>query len=230
MNTPSTPYIHRPTVFDGGDLSWVATSLAPLAEVLGTDCPWGLTLDVYADDQGNFYPIFDEPSLLVADDHPLFRTTRGRIGLADLTGDLRLPALETLAALAKASGSFIELMELRGYDLLTHHQVETRTGCYWRFVLTPSGCVAVVPEDTDGYVERNTALGLDLGGGHWENAQRVGLGTLAVETPRSAHEVLVCALKAQAAAAWCAALSGRIYTGEADGLVWGEPANTLKPA
>lgn len=230
MDTTPTTHVHRPTVFDGGDLSWVATALAPLAEAMDTDAPWGITLDVYADEDGNFYPIFDEPRLLVADDHSLFPATCGRTGLADLKGELRLPALETLAALAKTSGNFIELMELRGYDLLTHHKVATRTGCYWRCVLTPSGCVAVVPEDTDGYVERNTALGLKLGGDHWEVSQRVGLGTLAMETPRSAHETMVCAGKAQAASAWCAALCGRIYTGSAFGLVWGEPANTLKPA
>ena len=227
MHTQPTTHVHRPTVFDGGDLSWVATALAPLAEAMGADAPWGITLDVYADQQGNFYPILDEPNLFVAGNHPLHADTQGCGCLTELKGALRLAALETLVHLVQSGTDIIELMEHRTYALRAEHDVESHTRCYWRLVLSPNGCVAVIPEYTDGYVKRNTTLGFHLGSPHWDAQETIGLGTLATEGPRSAHEVLATAGTTRDAAAWYAALCSEMYLGEAKGLVWGEPANTL---
>jgi hypothetical protein len=225
----TTSHVHTPFVFDAGDIGWVDACLAHLVPHLGLDQAWGLWMDVYSDGDKNFYPILDEPTLVVAKDHPLWDQLQGKTGLTTLEGDLRLPALETIAALVRASGALIDTLEFWSYEVRNKHGAELRDTCYWRVLLTPQGALAIVPEDTDGHVARNTTLGLPIGGEHWEAAETIGLGSLGLPAPRSAHGALETHQKAKIACNWVGDLSHHLYVGVAEGVTWGEPGNMLHP-
>jgi hypothetical protein len=229
MDNQPTTHTHSPTVFNAGDLDWVCEALDHLVPDLGLEHAWCLWVDVYHDDNGNSHPILNDPTLVVAYGHPLWNAIQGKTHLTELAGDLRLPALEALAAIVRHGDELIHVLEMQSYALRTRHGVELRQGCYWRVLLMPQGAVAVVPEDTDGYVERNTAVGLPIGSAHWDQTETIGLGCLGLPAPQSAHTTLETHAKAERVARWVADLCVRVYVGEAEGIVWGAPGNILQP-